>query len=163
PRTGAAKIAAMGSIEIQTTLLERGPAAAIVLDEEQVAAVGEGAKRFPVLASVNGYTWRTSVMRMGDEFLVGLNRQVREQARVQAGDRTKVRLELDKAPREVDVPEALAVALADDDLARGGFESMAYTHRKEFTQWVAEAKRNGTRERRVAKAIEMLRQRKKLS
>jgi hypothetical protein len=36
-----------------TTLLERGPAAAIVLTDEQVRAVGEGAKRFPVVATVN--------------------------------------------------------------------------------------------------------------
>ncbi|HEY6399645.1 MAG TPA: DUF1905 domain-containing protein, partial [Solirubrobacteraceae bacterium] len=90
----------MGSIEIETTLLERGPAAAVVLDQEQVAAVGEGAKRFPVLASVNGYTWRTSVMRMGGEFLVGLNRDVRDQAGVNAGDRVAVKLELDIAPRD---------------------------------------------------------------
>jgi hypothetical protein len=153
----------MGSIEMHTTLVERGPAAAVVLDEERVAAVGEGAKRFPVLATVSGYTWRTSVMRMGGEFLVGLNRQVREQAGVRAGDRVAVRLELDTAPREVDVPEPLAAALAADDVARAAFEAMAYTHRREFAQWAAEAKREETRQRRVAKAVEMLRQGKKLS
>jgi Bacteriocin-protection, YdeI or OmpD-Associated/Domain of unknown function (DUF1905) len=153
----------MGSIEMHTTLVERGPAAAVVLDEERVAAVGEGAKRFPVLATVNGYTWRTSVMRMGGEFLVGLNRQVREQAGVQAGDRVAVKLELDTAPREVDVPYPLEAALAVDDVARATFEAMAYTHRKEFAQWVDEAKREETRRRRVVKAVEMLRQGKKLS
>jgi Bacteriocin-protection, YdeI or OmpD-Associated/Domain of unknown function (DUF1905) len=153
----------MGSIEIQTTLLARGPAAAVVLDEEQVATVGEGAKRFPVLATVNGYTWRTSVARMGGEFLVGLNREVRERASVQAGDRVAVKLELDTAPREVEVPEALNEALAADDVARTAFEAMAYTHRKEYARWIAEAKREETRERRVATAVEMLRQGKKLS
>lgn len=153
----------MGSIEMRTTLVERGPAAAVVLDEKRVAAIGEGAKRFPVLATVNGYTWRTSVMRMGGEFLVGLNRQVREQAGVQAGDRVAVKLELDTAPREVDVPEPLAAALADDDDARAAFEGMAYTHRKEFARWVADAKREETRQRRVAKSVQMLRHGKKLS
>jgi hypothetical protein len=153
----------MGSIEIETTLLERGPAAAVVLDQEQVAAVGEGAKRFPVLASVNGYTWRTSVMRMGGEFLVGLNRDVRDQAGVNAGDRVAVKLELDIAPREVEVPEALQAALAADQVARAAFEGMAYTHRKEYARWIAEAKREETRERRLAKAVQMLRQGQKLS
>ena len=43
----------MGSIRFTTTLLARGPAAAVVLDDEQVEAVGEGAKRFPVVATVN--------------------------------------------------------------------------------------------------------------
>ena len=33
----------MGSLTLTTTLVPRGPAAAIVLDDEQVAIVGEGA------------------------------------------------------------------------------------------------------------------------
>src|SRR3954470_7023894 len=102
----------MGSVEFRATLLPRGPAAAVVLDEEQVAAVGEGAKRFPVVATVNGYTWRTSVARMGGESLLGLNREVREAAGVAAGDTVDVAVKLDEAPREVDVPDDLASALA---------------------------------------------------
>jgi uncharacterized protein YdeI (YjbR/CyaY-like superfamily) len=57
------------------------------------------------------------------------------------------------------VPEALAKALAADDAARAAFERLAYTHRKEYARWVAEAKRDETRERRVAKTIEELRAR----
>jgi hypothetical protein len=49
----------MGQIRFTAMLVARGPAAAVVLDDNQVAAVGEGAKRFPVVATVNGYTWRT--------------------------------------------------------------------------------------------------------
>jgi Domain of unknown function (DUF1905) len=76
----------MGQIRLTATLVPRGPAAAVVLDDEQVAAVGEGAKRFPVVATVNDYTWRTTVTRMRGEFLLGLNREVREGAGVNAGD-----------------------------------------------------------------------------
>ena len=148
----------MGSIRLSTTLVPRGAAAAIVLDDEQVTAVGEGARRFPVVATVNGYSWLTSVVRMGGEFLVGLNRDVRRQAAVEAGDAVDVGLELDTAPRVVEVPEALAEALAADAQARAFFDGLAYTHRKEYAQWIAEAKREKTRERRVARAIEMLRE-----
>jgi len=148
----------VGSIRLSTTLVPRGAAAAIVLDDEQVTAVGEGARRFPVVATVNGYSWRTSVVRMGGEFLVGLNRDVRRQAGVEAGDAVEVGLELDTAPRVVEVPEALAEALAADAQARAFFDGLAYTHRKEYAQWIAEAKREKTRERRVARAIEMLRE-----
>jgi hypothetical protein len=148
----------VGSIRLSTTLVPRGAAAAIVLDDEQVTAVGEGARRFPVVATVNGYSWRTSVVRMGGEFLVGLNRDVRRQAGVEAGDAVDVGLELDTAPRVVEVPEALAEALAADAQARAFFDGLAYTYRKEYAQWIAEAKREKTRERRVARAIEMLRE-----
>lgn len=153
----------MGSLRLTTTLLKRGPAAAVVLTDEQVQAVGEGAKRFPVVATVNGYTWRTSVARMGGEFLVGLNRSVREAAGVEAGQAVEVELELDRAPREVEVPEALARALAADAAAKAAFDSLAFTHRKEFARWVAEAKHDETRDRRVARALEMLREGKTIS
>jgi hypothetical protein len=147
----------MGRIRFKAQLQPRGPAAAVVLDAAQVEAVGEGAKRFPVVATVNGYTWRTSVTRMGGEFLLGLNRDARDGAGVQAGDIVDVVLELDSGPREVVVPEALAAALADDPKARVAFEGMSFTHRKEYARWISEAKREETRQRRVRQALEMLR------
>jgi len=147
----------MGVIRFRAQLQPRGPAAAVVLDDAQVAEVGEGARRFPVVATVNGYTWRTSVARMGGEFLVGLSREVRQGAGVQAGDEVDVTIELDSAPRDVEVPEALAAALAADPPVKAVFESMAFTHRKEYARWVAEAKRDETRQRRVQQALEMIR------
>jgi hypothetical protein len=139
----------MGSITLTAELQPRGPAAAFVLSEEQVAAVGEGAKRFPVL--------RTTVTRMGGEYLFGLSRAAREQAGLHAGDTVTFTLELDDQPRTVEVPEALRAALAGDGEARAAFEGLAFTHRKEFARWVAEAKREETRDRRVAQTLEMLR------
>lgn len=150
-------MAGMGKIEFTTRLESRGPAAAVVLDDGQVATAGEGAKRFPVVATVNGYTWRTSVARMGGEFLVGLSREVRQGAGVEAGDEVSVTLELDAAPRTVEVPEALAVALAEDPAVKAAFDAMAFTHRKEYARWIAEAKRDETRDRRVQQALDMIR------
>lgn len=147
----------MGSVRLTTTLAARGPAAAVVLDDAQVAAIGEGAKRFPVRATINGHSFRTTVTRMRGEFLLGLNREVRESAGAEAGDNVEVAIELDTAPREVDVPEALANALADDPAARATFDALSFTHRKEYARWVAEAKRAETRDRRVAKTLEELR------
>jgi hypothetical protein len=147
----------MGQLAFTATLQARGPAAAVVLDDEQVRLVGEGAKRFPVRARVNGYEWRTSVSRMGGEFLLGLNRAVREAAGVQAGYSVEVVLELDEAPREVEVPAALAAALDTDPAAKGAFDALAFTHRKEYARWIDEAKRDETRARRVAQALEMIR------
>jgi hypothetical protein len=145
-------------VKFTTELVPRGPAAAVILDDDQVAIVGEGAKRFAVRATVNSYTWRTTVTRMGGEFLLGLSRDVREAAGAEAGDTVEVEVELDTAPREVAVPEALARALAGDSVAGAAFEGLAYSHRKEYARWIDEAKREETRERRVAQAVEMLRE-----
>jgi Bacteriocin-protection, YdeI or OmpD-Associated/Domain of unknown function (DUF1905) len=147
----------MGAISFAATLQKRGPAAAVVLDDEQVAEVGEGAKRFAVVATVAGYTWRGSVARMKGEFLLGMNREVREAAGVEAGDEVSVEIALDATERTVEVPDELAAALAGDGDAAAAFEGLAYTHRKEFARWVGEAKKAETRERRAAKALEMLR------
>ena len=147
----------VGEIELTTTLQPRGPAAAVVLSDAEVAEVGEGAKAFPVVATIGDYSWHGRVSRMRGEFLLGLNREVRTGAGVEAGDSVAVRIALDAAPREVEVPEALAAALEGDAEARQRYDALAFTHRKEFARWIAEAKKDDTRDRRVAQALEMLR------
>jgi hypothetical protein len=146
----------MGELTLKTTLEPRGPAAAVVLTDEQVAEIGEGKKAFPVQATINSYTWAGRVSRMGGEFLLGLRREVRDGAGVEPGDEVTVHLALDEAPREVDVPPALSEALDADPPAKATFEALAFTHRKEFARWIAEAKKDETRERRVAQTLEML-------
>lgn len=147
----------MGAIRFHTRLEARGPAAAVILTDTQVDELGEGAKRFPVAATVNGYTWRTSVARMRGEFLVGLNREVRQRAGVEAGDEVEVALEFDTDPREVELPPELEEALTADSDARSNFQSMSFTHRKEYARWIGDAKREETRVRRVEQALEMIR------
>ena len=145
-------------LEFRTKLVPHGPATAIVLDDAQVAELGEGAKRFPVVATVNGYTWRTSVAKMGGEYLVGLSKAVREAADVGLESDVDVVLELDSKPREVEVPPALAAALEQHPDVKERFDKLAFTHRKEFARWIEEAKRDETREKRVEQALEMLRE-----
>jgi uncharacterized protein YdeI (YjbR/CyaY-like superfamily) len=65
--------------------------------------------------------------------------------------------ERDERPRTVDVPPALQKALAADPAARAAFEGMSFSHRREYAEWVAEAKRDETRDRRVARTLERLR------
>ena len=96
---------------------------------------------------------------MGGEFLLGLNREVRTAAGVEVGDEVTVTIALDEAPREVEVPSALAHALETDAAAKAAFDGLAFTHRKEFARWIAEAKKDDTRDRRVAQALQMLRRR----
>jgi hypothetical protein len=158
PRRSCGRVRAIGSIRVKSTLVARGPAAAIVLGDDQVAAIGEGARRFPVLAAVNGYEWRTTVTRMRGEFVLGFSRAVRDGARVETGDTIEVEITLDRAAREVDVPAALTEALVGDPQARAAFDRLAYTHRKEYARWIDEAKRPETRARRIIQALEMLRQ-----
>jgi uncharacterized protein YdeI (YjbR/CyaY-like superfamily) len=76
---------------------------------------------------------------------------------VEAGDSVEVALALDREERTVDLPPVLADRLAANPEAAAAFEKLAYTHRKEYARWIAEAKREETRARRVDQALEMIR------
>jgi DNA-directed RNA polymerase subunit RPC12/RpoP len=116
-----------------------------------------GQARAPVRGTVNGTPLRSRLAIYGGKAYLGLTREIREAAGLQVGDDVDVFLELDDAPREVDVPEDLRAALDGDDTARAAFEALSFTHRREYAQWIAEAKQPETRERRVAKTLEQLR------
>jgi hypothetical protein len=124
--------------------------------DEVVEGLG-GGKRAAVRVRVGGHTYRTTVARMGGRFLVPLSAENRAAAGVAAGDAVEVEIELDTAPRTVEVPADLAAALAGEEAARAYFDGLAYTHRKEWVRWVEEAKRPETRARRVASTVEQLR------
>ncbi|HSK97368.1 MAG TPA: YdeI/OmpD-associated family protein [Euzebyales bacterium] len=124
--------------------------------QEVVADLGRG-KRPPVRVTVGGYTYRSTVAAYGDEFFLPLNAENRTSAGVAAGDEVDVELELDTAPREVTVPTDLAAALDGDAEARQYFDGLSFSHKREYVSWIEEAKRAETRQRRIASAVDMLR------
>jgi Bacteriocin-protection, YdeI or OmpD-Associated/Domain of unknown function (DUF1905) len=117
-----------------------------------------GQARAPVRGTLNGTEFRGRIAVYGGRAVLGLNREIRKAAGIELGDDVDVVLELDDQPREVEVPDALANALAQTDDARQAFDHLSFTHRKEYARWITEAKRDDTRERRVKKAVEMLRE-----
>jgi hypothetical protein len=146
------------SMRIRTTLEPRGPAAAIVLTDEQVAEIAGTAKAPPVRVTVNGNALRLRVMRMRGESLIGFSKAARDEAGVEPGEEHDFEIVVDDTPREVEMPADLVAALEGDADARAAFEKLSYTHRKEFARWVQEAKRLQTRERRVAETVRMVRE-----
>lgn len=65
------------------------------------------------------------------------------------------------AKREVDVPPALMTALAADAAAKAAFDAFPPSARRDYCDWVAEAKRPDTRDKRVAQSLEWLREGKR--
>jgi uncharacterized protein YdeI (YjbR/CyaY-like superfamily) len=89
--------------------------------------------------------------------LLPLSAENRTAAGVAAGDEVEVDVELDDQPREFAVPEDLLAAPAGDDAARAEFERLSYSHRQRHVLAIEGANAPETRARRVAKAVEMLR------
>jgi hypothetical protein len=117
----------------------------------------DAGKRPKVVATVGRHTYRSSVAPMGGRFMLPVSAEVREAAGVAAGDVVKVRLEVDSAPRAVEVPADLTAALKRDAKARRFFEGLSYSQQRWYTSSIEGAKKPETRQRRVDKAIEMLR------
>jgi len=58
-----------------------------------------------------------------------------------------------KKAKPATVPADLAKALKGNATARAGFEKFPPSHRREYVQWITEAKREETRRRRVETAV----------
>ncbi len=146
----------MGALQITATLDPFGPATALILNDEQVAELG-GGRRAPVRVSIGDRSARMRLAVMGGQNCIGISKANRAALGVEIGDTVSALIELDEAPREVEMPTALSEALAADPQARRSFEALAFTHRKEYAQWVADAKRDETRQRRVAETLRRIR------
>src|SRR5690606_15732802 len=96
------------AVSFRTTLQATGgTTTGLVVPPEEVEALG-GGRRPKVTATLNGYSYRTSVAFMGGEFWLGVSAEHRGKSGLKAGDALDVTLELDTAPREVEVPPDLA-------------------------------------------------------
>jgi hypothetical protein len=117
-----------------------------------------GKARAPVRVVVNGVQLRTTVAVYGGRSYVGFRKEIRERAGIAPGDRLTLGIEADDAPREVELPMELARALEEHPDAMATFDSLSFTNRREYAEWIAGAKKEETRERRLDRALEMLRE-----
>jgi len=114
-------------------------------------------KRPSVLATIEGETFNTRLMKMGRPcHFVHVPKDVRTKLNKAIGDEIKISLVADNTPREIEIPTDLAKLLAKDKPAKTFFDSLSYTHRKEYVRWITEAKKEETRQSRLAKIIPLL-------
>jgi hypothetical protein len=119
--------------------------------------LGKG-KRPPVVVRIGSHTYRSTVAPMDGAYYVPLSAENREAAGVAASDEVDVELELDEAPRTVDVPPDFAAALDAEPAARTFFDGLSVSNRKWHVLSVTGAKTDETRQRRIARSVEMLRE-----
>nr|WP_051366161.1 YdeI/OmpD-associated family protein [Hamadaea tsunoensis] len=116
----------------------------------------DGGGRPKVSVTVNGFTFGTSIARMGEDLLLGVSADRREAAGIKAGDVVDVEVVLDTAPRTVDVPDDLAAALKDNPEASAFWDGLSYSARQWHVLQITGAKTAETRTRRVANSISLL-------
>ena len=121
-----------------------------------------GKKRVKIKASFDGEAYRGTLVRMGGpQHLLPVLKEIRKRIGKSFGDDVFVELEEDLEPRQVELPPDLQQALETNSAAYDYFNHLSYTHQKEYLNWIIEAKRNKTRQRRILQMIAMLEQGKR--
>ena len=138
--------------ELQST---GGNTAGFQVGEEVVAGLGGGG-RPKVAVTVNGFSWRGSIAKMGGSYWLGVSAERRAAAGVNPGEVLDVDVVLDTAVREVEVPGDLAAALDAEPAARAFWDTMSYSNQSWHVLQVTGAKAAETRARRVAKTVAMM-------
>lgn len=128
----------------------------IVVPEHVVLGFDRG-KRVPVVVTIDGgYSYRNTITSMGGQYLISFNAETRKATGRGAGDEIEVTLEVDDQPRTVEVPEALAAALAENPEAQKAWAALSYSKQRQHAEPIAAAKTEETRQRRLAKTMEAL-------
>ncbi|MFC0447222.1 YdeI/OmpD-associated family protein [Rhodococcus jostii] len=122
-----------------------------------VEELGSG-KRPAVRVTIGSHTYRTTVAPMGGVFMIPLSAENRTGAGVAAGDEVDVDVELDTEPRVVTVPADFAAALDRQPDARKAFDALSYSNQRRHVLSIEGAKTDETRQRRIGKAVDALRQ-----
>jgi uncharacterized protein YdeI (YjbR/CyaY-like superfamily) len=118
-----------------------------------------GSKRPKVKALIEGVEYRGILVRMGTEcHILGIRKDIREQIGKTFGGEIQVTVEADLEERVVEIPPELAAELKKDKAAAAFFDKLSYTHKREYVTWINEAKKAETRQTRILKTIEMLKQ-----
>jgi bifunctional DNA-binding transcriptional regulator/antitoxin component of YhaV-PrlF toxin-antitoxin module len=109
--------------------------------------------RVPVRVTFDGEPYRGSMVRLGTpKHILGVLKEIRQKLGKGPGDRIRVTVELDDAPRVIALsPDVEAAYKKAGVLAR--YRAMSFSHQREHARWIEEAKQAETRARRIAKSV----------
>ena len=143
-------------MKFKTTLLKAGKTATGIIIPPKIVESLNAGKKPPNRVTINGYTYRNTVAVMGGNYMVGVSAEHRKGANVEGGDEIEVIIELDTQPREVEVPAEFQKVLNKNSVAKKNFESLSYSKKRGLTDPIKGAKSDETRQRRIEKAIDLL-------
>ena len=110
----------------------------------------------PVKATLDGVAYAGSLMKCGvGPHMLGVLKAVRAQTGKGPGDSIDVVVWKDDEARKAEVPAEFAKLMRNEGVLPF-FEKLSYTHQKEYCRWITKAKKEETRQARIAKAIQML-------
>ena len=93
--------------------------------------------------------------------MMPVSKALRDGAGVKPGDTVSVVMERDEGERIVEAPPLLQKEIARSKTAQANWEKLSFTNKKEIALSISSAKQEETRQRRLAKAMDILKTGKK--
>jgi len=121
-----------------------------------------GTKRVKILATLDGFQYRGSIVSMGGCYLLGITQQIRKEINKDFGDSLVVVVEKDEEVRVVEIPSDFEIELKQNELAQSFWDSLSFSNKKKYADWITSAKKADTRTERIEKGIIMLAQNSKM-
>ncbi|OSB12379.1 YdeI/OmpD-associated family protein [Paraclostridium bifermentans] len=113
-----------------------------------------GARRVKVKAKFDGVDYRGSIVNMGQDcFIIGITKAIRKEIGKDAGDNVFVEVEKDEEIREVEIPVDFKAELDKSEEALNFYNSLSYSAKKKYYQWITSAKKETTRQKRIIESI----------
>ena len=130
-----------------------GDTTGFVIPDKVVEGLGQG-KKPKVTVTINGkFSYPNTVAVMGGPYMIGISKERRKLAGVTGGEMIEVTLELDTAPRVMEVPPDLKKALDKDKAAKAYFGTLSYSNQRKHIDNINGAKTDETRVRRIEKSV----------
>ncbi len=116
-----------------------------------------GKKSVKVKITYDGVDYRGLLKSMGGDCVYCLIRKdIRQQIGKNPGDLVHVIVQEDTEERVVTVPPDFQLVMDEIPTVKTIFENFSYTCKKEYVNWITEAKRPETRQNRIQKSVEMI-------
>jgi hypothetical protein len=112
----------------------------------------------------NKVEYRGSLANMGTGcHTLGIRKEIRAKINKSFGDSVSVEIEQDLEKRVVVVPDNIEKLLNKNPDAKGYFDILSFTDRKEYITWIESAKKEETKANRIDAFIDKLKRKKKLT
>ena len=113
-----------------------------------------GAKKVKVKAKFDGVDYRGSIVSMGHGcYMIGITKAIRNQIGKEAGDNIFVEVEKDEEVREIQLPEDFKNELEKNEEALKFYNTLSYSAKRKYYQWITSAKKEETRQKRINEAV----------
>ncbi|UII34246.1 YdeI/OmpD-associated family protein [Fulvivirga ulvae] len=109
-----------------------------------------------VKATFDGHPYQGSIANMGSGPILIIKKEIRKAINKSTGDKVLVTVEEDRTERKIDLPEELEKLLSHNPEAKVFYNSLSHTNRKEYAQWISSAKRQETKDKRLAETLHRL-------